>query len=430
MVVSRHAFMHCQCRQCIERPLVESVGVDHVVTTAPSAHRCAPVTSRGVVRGEIVRDGHHAVGHARQGPEECGHLPVHFLRDIGGFLEQLFGIVRIELRIGPQKFDELGKRAVEFHQLDDVVHFCPDPGNLPQPEIVDIVGGRVIEGGEEAGQVFVIRPPIFQRGCSERLAGSGDVLVGEESQVLPVGGHDGFGDGSGGLCPKPVRVFAADEFGDAQKRSEEYAVFRVVDDGAGDRRHDPVQNHPGLREPIREARAHVVDVLREKGSDCVQSRQIQLVFFRRPERHRLVHALNPDVESGIARERHPVRAVLRKVCPMAYHEFKQVVVCLVVRRQRVPVDRFQTIEELPIFFPRELQRSSCHVGQTVVVVGHPATAREQRIPLQAVTPFIREQLVEFGCRLLTDRHRRSVEERYRTDYASGQIRSIHHAILR
>ena len=75
----------------------------------------------------------------------------------------MLGIIHIELRIGPQKLDELGKCAVEFHLLDDLVHFPANPGNLPQPEFVDIVGGSVIEGGEEAGQVFVVRSSVLQR---------------------------------------------------------------------------------------------------------------------------------------------------------------------------------------------------------------------------------------------------------------------------
>ena len=39
VVVPRHAFMHGQCRQFIQRPLVEGVGIDKVITAALPTYR-------------------------------------------------------------------------------------------------------------------------------------------------------------------------------------------------------------------------------------------------------------------------------------------------------------------------------------------------------------------------------------------------------
>ena len=249
-------------------------------------------------------------------------------------------------------------------------------------------------------------------------------------QELPVGRDDGFGDGSRGLGSQPVRFPGIQMLGRVEKRREEYAVFRAVDDGAGYRRHDPVQNHSGLSEPIREAATHIVDVLREEGSDCVQPQQVLFVVFQCPERHRLVHALNPDMEAGIARERHSIRAIVRQVRSMTDHEVEQVVVRLIVRGQRGSVDGFEPLQELQVFFQRALFGCSRHIRQAVVVVGHPSTARKQWVPLQAATPFVREQLLQFGRRLLPDRHSRATEYQNGTKHAHDQRISIQHVNLR
>ena len=85
------------------------------------------------------------------------------------------GVSHAELRVGAQEFDEVkANEPSNSALLDDLVHFRPDAGDLPESEFVDFIGVRVVEGGEEAGQVFVVRPAVLQGGCAERGTGSGE----------------------------------------------------------------------------------------------------------------------------------------------------------------------------------------------------------------------------------------------------------------
>ena len=220
-------------RQCIQGPLVERIGIDHVVTASSTANWRAPVSARRIVGRDIVRHRPHTVGKPWHCSKERRHLPIDLLGNVGSFLEQLFRLIDIELRIGTQKFDELSESAVELHLPDDIFHFCPDSGDFLQSDFVNAIGCRIVQRGVITRQIFIVRFAVFQRRCTQGVASSRHVFVNEELQKPLVSGQYRIADYAGGLCTQAARVGISEMCRNIIKWRIENTICRLLNNWAG-----------------------------------------------------------------------------------------------------------------------------------------------------------------------------------------------------
>jgi hypothetical protein len=137
-VMPGHGLVQRQRGQDVERPRVERVRVHPIL--AGGADRSRVVAPCGVVRRQRFRHGLDRIRHARQRAEVLRQLAIDFLRDPRGFAQQLRCRFRVELRIGAQEGDEVGKGAVMIHVAKDRLHLATKARNLRHSDLVDLSG--------------------------------------------------------------------------------------------------------------------------------------------------------------------------------------------------------------------------------------------------------------------------------------------------
>src|SRR2546425_12024915 len=110
-VMSRHGLVHTQSFHFPFWPRLQIVGVHKILSRTPRARRSGFVVGGGLRRRLELRDWRHAVGQARQLAEKMRELRIGLLRNDAVAVYEVFGLVVIKARIGPEKFGEIVEAA-------------------------------------------------------------------------------------------------------------------------------------------------------------------------------------------------------------------------------------------------------------------------------------------------------------------------------
>ena len=394
-MMPRHRLVQGERRQRVEGPAREVVGVDPVDARLRAVVRGGHVAAGGVLRRHVIRDRLHRVGNPRQGREQGRQLAVHRLGDPGGALQQLLRGLRVEARIAAQEVEELAVGTLEAGLANHIRHLGPDPRDLAQADLVNLLR-RHVEGGEPPHLIRVVGLAVRQVGGADGLPGPRQVLADEEVVETLVGRYDRVGDRGLGIGQDPLAVHLSHRRRHLLERRPEGAVLRVVDDVGGDRVLIALERHPRQGEAALDPRAHVTLLLLEVGRNRPHPGDVVVVVVRGPEGHRAMHPSEPHVEAGVRVERHLVATELEALHAAPKLALEHPGVDPVRRAEPGDVDFLEAPQHVAAPFHPTFDRLQADVGQLVVS----AVIADARRELRALDESGRPVLVEQGVELV------------------------------
>ena len=107
----------------------------------PAGFRAGPTEPACVVGHRRLAPVVVLVAPARQLAEQPDEFGIDAFAGREVLLVEVLGIVEVELRVGAQVFEELGKAAVKFDLLDDCHHFAAQALDFVEPDAVSLQAG-------------------------------------------------------------------------------------------------------------------------------------------------------------------------------------------------------------------------------------------------------------------------------------------------
>ena len=413
-VVTRHRLVQRERHHFPGRPRFGFVQVDVVIARAGAVGGTGLIVRSGGVGRRGGRNLAHAVGLARNVPEDTHQLRVDpFCRRPVSVQQLVRGLVE-KFRVIPQVGEKLGQRALEPQFGLELLHRAVQARNFLQTRFVDLVhvqvGGRL-----EANQEAVVGLAIGQVAGGDRRTRPWQVLVLQVGLQLAERRYEPVADGRPGVGLQRTPIGFGDAVGELQERTIEGAAGRVIDHLLRDLRRYALHQHARRRVGSLGSLLHQRDRLIDMVGKRRHAGEVFAVIGGDPERHHLDNGV-VELRSVLVIDR---PQILTKPLPLngALQEpFEGVVVQLLIRRQRGPIDRMQALQGGPIgcFARGDCRRAQ--IGPAVAVARVSESARAFRVLAQAAFPLVREKAVQgpggrrgagrrAGCHLSLQRHR-------------------------
>ena len=182
-----------QGRNLVEWSLVEVAEIDGKGPSDPAGGTALLVIGCRLALLGRFRDRLHAIGQARQMPEQARKLRIDLLGDHPVAVQQLLAAAGIKPGVGPEKGDERGKRPLEPGLGYDRIHSAPDAPDLVQADLVNLVRGEIGRGvAANLGRVEAFT--VGQVPGGQGGTGPGQVFGLEEHRDPPLGGENLIAD--------------------------------------------------------------------------------------------------------------------------------------------------------------------------------------------------------------------------------------------
>jgi len=146
------------------------------------------------LRGDIIRNLAHAIGHARKPAEELRQLSIHALQNEGNFLFQFLSRVGVKPLSRAQMVGERLEISLEPYLANQFLHFRADSLDFGLAGGVNFFGRQFVERGKLGDAVAVVIAAIGQRRRGNRAAAIRHVFLSHERQELAVARHDTTGN--------------------------------------------------------------------------------------------------------------------------------------------------------------------------------------------------------------------------------------------
>ena len=232
-------------------------------------------------------------------------------------VQQLLGRFGIELLIGAQEMQEIGKpgfpaAALEAAGVDHRFHLGADARHLVQADLVDLCRAQV-QRGVLADLRAVERLTAGHRLGRQAGARLRHILVLEKGQQLAVGRDHATGDRRLPLALQLLALGLRDRGRQTLQRAVQRRGGRILQPGHRGNGHlAPVQHRAWHAEATRQAGTHIVDLLPEMPWHILQQGDVILRLLRRGQRP-ACHEAEVGPERGVRIERHLVAALLDRV---------------------------------------------------------------------------------------------------------------------
>jgi hypothetical protein len=268
------------------------------------------------------------------------------------------------LRIGAQELEKLRQRSGKIYLGFERLHLGPDAGDFVEADLVDLLGRQVC-GGVLARVERVRLRSIGHLPDADAVVAGGQILLFEEVLELPVGGHQKLLDRDDGVIGQRFLLFGGKRGGIRFEWPVKGTVLRFIDDLLGDLRGDPAHDDLRQQDFLLHALAHQGGGLRDEIRQLVQPLEPILVILDRVKGQGGNHVVG-GLHPALLAERAEKEAEAE---PLDVHReiaLVKIVVELIRRRQRRPVDRAQSFEGfLRVNMPR-LDRGERLVLPTVI----------------------------------------------------------------
>ena len=324
--------------------------------------------------------------------EELDELRVDALHDVAIRAHEVGAVGEKELRIGAQEVRELGERPLVADRLHHAVHLPVDSLHLRESRLVDLLG-RAIRGRLDAHVVRVPRGAIGERAHPHRLASAGDVRLREKRveslvrglHLLRVRLHCRSGE--------PLLLRLRNARRKAREHHEHGALHRIVGEqplhllghiAQRDLRSGHLRGKPLLQQR---------DVLIDHGAEPVDARDDVLVVLDRRVRIQL-HRLREELRTTARVDREILSGKASAGDRVFRAAAKEIVVELIVRRERCAIDRRDHCERILQLLLSQRDRVERRIGPPAVL---PLVSRIRgRLGILgvAIVPVEREQLVQ------------------------------------
>ena len=190
-MMARHRLVQRQGLHLPARAGVQRVGVREEVARAARLQGAALIVGGGLGRGRVVGHFDHPVRGARQHAEQLGQLRIGPLGDVAVLAHQVFRFRVIEAGVGAQERQEFLEAALESGRRDDGLHLAPNPRDLGEPDVVDLLW-REVRRGPHRDVVGIPGLAIRQVARCDRLPGPRQVFIfGEFEQPFVGRRHPG-----------------------------------------------------------------------------------------------------------------------------------------------------------------------------------------------------------------------------------------------
>src|SRR5205085_9116175 len=119
---------------------------DGIPSRASGLQRTAFIISGRLRRGDECGNFADTIRKSRQFAEKFWQLRINLLADVAIACHEIFRLCVEELRIGPEKFNEVLEASFKSDLFDERIHFAMNPGNLAQSELMDLLWSQIGRG--------------------------------------------------------------------------------------------------------------------------------------------------------------------------------------------------------------------------------------------------------------------------------------------